>query len=57
MADLGFLTGEGCPQSIIGYFQASKLTHHLTFYSPKPQQSLRQWRPFVNDNEVNSHKS
>ena len=36
---------------------ASKLTHHLNLYSPKPQQSVREWSPFSNYNEVNANKS
>ena len=35
--------------------EASYLTHHLTLLTP--QQSVRQWRSFVNDNEANAHKS
>ena len=30
---------------------------NLTLHSLKPQQSVRQWRSFANDNEVNAHKS
>ena len=30
---------------------------HLTLYSPKPQPSVRQWRPFANNNEVIAHES
>ena len=33
------------------------LIHHLTLYSPNAQQSVRQWRPFANDNEANAHKT
>ena len=36
--------------------QASKLTRHLILYSPKPQQSVRQWKQFANDNEANAHQ-
>ena len=32
-------------------------TRNLTLYSPTPQQSLRQWRPFANDNEASAYKS
>ena len=32
-------------------------TFRLTVYSPKPQQSVRQWRPFAKDNEANAHKA
>ena len=32
-------------------------TFRLTVYSPKPQQSVRQWRPFAKDNEANPHKA
>ena len=28
----------------------------LTLYSPKSQQSVRQWKPFANDNEANALK-
>ena len=38
-------------------YKTSELTRHLTLYSPKPQQSVRQWRPLVNDNEANAHKA
>ena len=31
--------------------------HHLTLYSLKPQQSIRQWKPFANDNEAIAYKS
>ena len=30
---------------------------HLTFYSPNPQQSMRIWRPFANNNNANAHKA
>ena len=30
-----------------------KMTHHLTLYSPKLQESVRQLRPFARDNEAN----
>ena len=29
----------------------------ILFYSPKPQQSVRQRRQFANDNEANDHKT
>ena len=29
----------------------------LTDYSPKPQQSVRQWSPYSNDNEATVHES
>ena len=37
--------------------EASYLTRHLTLYSPKSQQSVRQLRPFANDNGENAHKA
>ena len=37
--------------------KASILSLHLPLYSAKPQQSMRQRRPFSNDNETNAHKS
>ena len=45
---------------VIGYvfwLEASYLARHLTLYSPKPQQYVRQWRPFANKNEANAQKS
>ena len=44
---------------MVGYassLEANLLSHHLTLYSQKPQQSVRQRRPFANDNEANTHK-
>ena len=50
--------------SITGYYgwlrlltQGQLLTHQSTLYSPKPQPSLRQWKPFANNNETNANKS
>ena len=37
--------------------ETSWLTHHFTLFSLKPQQFMRQWRPFTNDNEANYQKS
>ena len=28
----------------------------LTLYSPKPQQTVKQWEPFASDNKANAHK-
>ena len=37
--------------------ETSKLIRHLTLYSLKPQQSVKQWRPFSNYNKPNAHKN
>ena len=45
---------------MVGYtpwLEASYLTRHLTLYSPKPKESVGQWRPLANDNERNAHES
>ena len=33
------------------------MTRCVTLFSPKLQQSMRQWSPFANDNEANVHKA
>ena len=47
---------------ITGYYGSLRLLTRgqltdplLNLYSPKPQQSVRQLRPFANDNEINSN--
>ena len=37
--------------------ETSYLILHLTLYSPKPQESVRQWRPFANDKWQMSKKA
>ena len=39
------------------WLETSLLAHHLALYSWKPQQSVRQRRPFATDYEANAHKS
>ena len=44
--------------SIVSLIDMDQLTDpSLDPYSPNPQQSVKQWTPFANDNEAKDHKS